>query len=167
MKESERFCTTCRAPLPAGAAWCETCGADAGQVFDGRVSRPERRSMAVPLFVMLVVIAAGAAAWIYRSKIPFLRAEPVFDTGPVRVVKQRPGGARRAPGAKLSEPEAMMTLRQHLAVSVRSECLAVASRGWERGVYVFDAVDSCHGTKLGRWHVDGKSGAVTAAPPAS
>jgi hypothetical protein len=167
MSGDERLCTTCRAPLPAGAAWCEKCGADAGQMFDGRMPRRERQSFAVPLFVALLIIAAGAAAWLYRSKIPFLQSEPVFDTGPVRVVKQRPGGTRRAPGAKLSEPEAMMTLRQHLAVNVKSECLAVAGRGWKDGVYVFDAVDSCRGTKLGRWHVDGKSGAVTAAPPAS
>ena len=112
------------------------------------------------LIVVLLIVAAAAAVWMYRSKIPFLRPEPVFDSGPIRVVRQRPGGARRAAGAKLSEPEAMMALRQRLAVQVKSECLAVASRGSDGDVYLFDAVDGCRGAKLGRWRVDGKTGEV-------
>jgi hypothetical protein len=158
---NERFCANCRALLPAGAAWCEACGADAGDVFDGRVAA--RKSSRSPwwLVIVLLVVAAGGVAWLYRSKIPIFKQQPAFDTGPVRVVGQRPGGARRARGAKLSEPEAMMTLRQQLAPQVKSECLAVASRGFHDGAYGFDAVDSCSGTKLGRYKVDGVSGAVS------
>ncbi|HSP15342.1 MAG TPA: zinc ribbon domain-containing protein [Thermoanaerobaculia bacterium] len=158
--KSERFCTNCRAPLPAGAAWCEACGTDAGAVFDGPAPG-QRSSRGVWWLIVLLVIAGGAAAaWTYRSKIPMLRPKPVFDTGPVRVVGQRPGGARRPAGAKLSEPEAVMTLRRELAKEVKSECLAVASRGYSNGAYAFDAVDSCSGTKLGRFKVDGVNGSV-------
>lgn len=113
------------------------------------------------LLVVLLVVAIAAAAWIYRSKIPGLHTEPKFDGGPVRVVRQRPGTTRRAPGAKLSEPEAVMTLRQHLAPRVeKSECLAIAGRGFRAGAYEFDAVDSCARTKLGHFRVDANSAEV-------
>jgi hypothetical protein len=161
--KDERLCRNCRAPLPAGAAWCEACGTDSGDVFDGRVQKPQSSSRGIlwALLILIVIAGAGFAAWTYRSKIPLLRPKPVFDTGPVRVVGQRPGGARRPAGAKLSEPEAMMTLRHELAPQVKSECLAIASRGYREGAYSFDAVDSCGGTKLGRYKVDGTSGKIT------
>ena len=157
---NQRFCANCRAPLPAGAAWCEACGTDAGDLFDGRIAKPASRRSPWWLVIVLLLVAAGGVAWLYRSKIPMLRPQPVFDTGPVRVVN-RPAGAKRARGAKLSEPEAMMTLRRELARQVKSECLAVASRGFQDGAWNFDAVDSCAGTKLGRYKVDGVSGSIT------
>ncbi|HEV8657104.1 MAG TPA: zinc ribbon domain-containing protein [Thermoanaerobaculia bacterium] len=160
MKE-QRYCTNCREPLPAGATWCEKCGTDVGEVFDGRVRKPRASRSATPWIVALLILGGAAAAWFYRSKIPFLHQAPVFDSGPIRVVRQRPGGVRRAPGAKLSEPEAMQTLRRHLAPQVKSECLAVASRGYKDDAYGFDVVDSCKGTKMGRWQVNGKTGEVT------
>lgn len=152
----ERYCANCRAALPPGAAWCEACGTDAGDLHDGRTRRQAAREPPWWLIIVLLLLVAGA--WVYQSKV--LKSKPVFDRGPVRVVGQRPGGAYRAPGAKLSEPEAMMTVRQSLAVQVKSECLAVASRGFHDGAYTFDAVDSCSGTKLGRFKVDGVSGQV-------
>ncbi len=153
----QRFCSNCRAPLPQGAAWCEACGTDAGDQFDGR-SPQRQRSAEAPWWIVILLLVLAAGAWVYQSKV--LKSGPVFDRGPVRVVGQRPGGARRAPGAKLSEPEAMMTLRRTLAEQVKSECLAVASRGYHDGSYTFDAVDSCSGTTLGRYKVDGVSGKV-------
>lgn len=114
------------------------------------------------MLVVLLVAAIAFAVWTYRDRLPLAttpHARP-YDSGPIRVVGQRPGGSRRAPGAKLSEPEAMMTLRQHLAPEVKSECLAVASRGHEGDVYLFDAFDSCRRAKLGRWRVDGTTGEV-------
>ena len=163
MKE-ERFCTNCRAPLPAGAAWCEACGTDAGDVFDGRLPRTNSASRGW-LVALLLVAAAAVGAFLYRDDIPiprFLRSSPKFDTGPVRVVGQRPGGSHRAPGAKLSQPEAIRTLREYLVArkDIKSECLAVAARGFNDGAYTLDAVDSCHAAKLGRWRVDGRTGEV-------
>ena len=165
MRGEERFCTTCRAPLPAGAAWCEKCGADSGSVFDGRMPKAKRSfGNAWPL-ILVLLLAVGGAVWFFRDELPigryFPRSLPRTDTGPIRVVGQRPGGARKAPGAKLSEPEAVITLRRYLTTGeVKSECLALASRGSAGGAYTFDAVDSCRDVKLGRWKVDGKTGEV-------
>jgi hypothetical protein len=164
MKAEERYCATCREVLPAGAAWCEKCGADVGQVFDGKMPRRKSSSRA-RILALLVVVAAAVAVFLYRDdvRIPnILRSSPKFDTGPVRVVGQRPGGTHRAPGAKLSQPEAIRTLREYLVAhnDIKSECLAVAARGFSKGAYTLDAVDSCHTTKLGRWRVDGRTGEV-------
>jgi hypothetical protein len=166
MKTEERYCSSCREPLPAGAAWCEKCGADAGDVFDGRMPRKQstRRGWIVAL---LLIAAAAVAVFLYRDDIPIprlLRASPKFDTGPVGVVGQRPGGARRAAGAKLSEPEAVRTLRKYIAaheeIGLKSECVAVAGRGFHEGAYDFDVIDSCRATRVGRWRVDGRTGEV-------
>lgn len=166
MKREERYCANCREPLPAGAAWCEKCGTDAGDVFNGRM--PRRKSSVRAWLVVLLLIAAGAVGvFLYRDdiRIPrMFRTPPRFDTGPVGVVRQRPGGSRRAPGAKLTQPEAIRTLREYLVaredLSIKSECLAVAARGFSNGAYILDAVDSCHATALGRWRVDGRTGEV-------
>jgi hypothetical protein len=80
------------------------------------------------------------------------------------VVGDRPGGARRAPGAAISEPEAVMTLRHYFAGqenAIKSECLAVISKGYRDGHYTFDAVDACRRSRLGRWKVDAKTKAVS------
>jgi hypothetical protein len=164
MRAEERYCATCREPLPAGAAWCEKCGTDVGQVFDGKMPRPKSSSR-VWVAVLVVLVAAGVGVFLYRDdvRIPnFLRSSPRFDSGPVRVVGQRPGGTHRAPGAKLNQPEAIRTLREYLVAhnDIKSECLAVAARGFHDGAYTLDAVDSCHGAKLGRWRVDGGTGEV-------
>ena len=164
MRSEERFCSNCREPLPARAAWCEKCGTDAGDVFDGRLPR-KKSSIRVWLVALLLVIAAGVAVFLYRDDVPIpkvLRTSPKFDSGPVRVVGQRPGGSHRAPGAKLNQPEAVRTLREYLVAhkDVKSECLAVAARGFKEGAYMLDAVDSCHSQKLGRWRVDGRTGEV-------
>ncbi len=116
---------------------------------------------------LMVVLAVAVAAFIVWKFWPGLQREqpgPVFDSGPIRVVRQRPGGSVRAPGAKLTEPEAVMTLRQRLAPKVKTECLAIASRGHEGDAYLFDAVDSCTRTKLGRWRVDGTTSEVKQYP---
>ncbi len=166
MKAEERFCSNCREPLPARAAWCEKCGTDAGDVFDGKM--PRKKSAARGwLFALIVLAAAAVAVFLYRddARIPnFLRTSPKFDTGPIGVVRQRPGETRRPPGAKLNQAEATRALRAYLvaqkSLDLKSECLAVASRGYSQGFYVFDAVDSCHASKLGRFIVDGKTAEV-------
>lgn len=156
----ERYCTNCREPLARGATWCEACGTDAGDVFDGRVTPKRQRSSSSWLTVAALLIIVAVAAWFTQ---PYWRRyvgdRGIISTSTPKVVKQRPGGVRRAAGAALSEPEAMMALRKSL--QMKDECVAVMSRGDERGAYAFDVVDRCANRKLGRFHVDAKSGAVT------
>lgn len=164
MRSEERFCSNCREPLPARAAWCEKCGTDAGDVFDGRMPRKKSANRGW-LVALLIALVGALGVFLYRDDVPiprFLRSSPKFDSGPVRVVGQRPGGSHRGPGAKLNQPEAVRTLREYLVAhkKVKSECLAVAARGFRDGAYTLDAIDSCRSTKLGRWRVDGGSGEV-------
>jgi hypothetical protein len=160
-RDDDRYCSNCRAPIPRGAGNCPSCGMYAGDVFDGKIPRQQKRSSSGFWIILLLLTAAGGGAywyWMHRSQIP--RA----DTGPVRVVGDRPGGARRAAGAAINEPEAMMTLRHHFAEQehpIRSECIAVISKGFRDGHYTFDAVNSCDRTRLGRWKVDAKTKAVS------
>jgi hypothetical protein len=155
----ERYCANCREPLARGATWCEACGTDAGEVFDGRVKQKRERSSSWITIVVLLALLA-AAAWLTQ---PYWRRyvgdHGIVSTSAPKVVKQRPGGARRAAGASLSEPEAMMALRKSL--QMKDQCLAVISRGDHAGSYSFDAVDRCGNRKLGSFRVDGNSGAVT------
>ncbi len=159
----ERYCTNCRALLPPRADTCPACGVYAGDVFDGRVPKAQRVAgggWRVGL-LMLVLIAAGAGAWWWYTHRAIL---PRTDTGSIRVVGDRPGGARRPAGAAISEPEAILTLRHYLAVQpepVRGACLAVISHGYSNGYYSFDAVNSCARTRLGRWRVDAKTRVVS------
>ena len=120
------------------------------------------------IVALLLIVAAGIGVFLYRDDIPIprvLRSSPKFDTGPVGVVGQRPGGAHRAAGAKLTEPEAVRTLRNYIVahedIGLKSECIAVAGRGFREGAYDFDVIDSCRATKVGRWKVNGSTGEVT------
>lgn len=166
----ERFCSNCRAPLAADATECAACGVFAGDLFDGRTPKKLRRRMWpwVPLVVFL--LAAGAAAWIWfrtETPIPYVRsAPPRLDTGPTHVVRGRPGGDRRGHGAKITEAEAVRALRNMLIAQtpqLTSECLALLSHGYQDGGYVLSAFNRCDGTKLGKWRVDGRTG-VAARP---
>ena len=141
--------------IPRGMNVCPECG-----VFDGKLPKQRRKSSGAWI-VLLLLVAAGAGAYWYWMQRPRL---PRADTGPIRVVGDRPGGARRAPGAAINEPEAMMTLRHYFAAQehpVKSECLAIISRGYRDGNYTFDTVDSCDRTRLGRWKVDSRTKTVS------
>ncbi len=81
----------------------------------------------------------------------------------VRVVHDRPGGARTGAGATISEPEAILRLRRSL--NLPQNCIAILSHGFHGGAYDLMAVNRCEGTRLGRWYVDGKSGAVSRPQP--
>jgi hypothetical protein len=156
----ERYCVNCRAELPGGASACPQCGTYAGDVFDGQVPKPKRRGGA---WVVLILVAAGALAALRPWR--YLKTQAAAEKPSTRVVSVRPGGARRAPNAKLSEPEAMLTLRRHLTSdSVRADCLVISSQGWRETSYRLTALDRCAGTRLGRFRVDVKSGEVTNEP---
>lgn len=142
--------------MAEAATWCEACGADAS------IAKKERRRSAKWPWVVVVLLLAGVGAWVYA---PHPSRLPRTDTGPIRVVKQRPGGAAKAAGATLTQPEATITLRRHFTARpenpIKVECLAIASRGFSGGAYSFDVFDRCEKERLGRWTVDGKSGAVS------
>lgn len=112
------------------------------------------------------MLAAGGAAiwWNARRALPD-RASTPQDVPRVRVVGDRPGGAKRAPGAVLSEAEALRLVRRHLVTAngIKSDCLVLLGGGFSAGGYVVTARDHCASTRLGQWRVDGKTGAVTRA----
>jgi hypothetical protein len=58
----------------------------------------------------------------------------------------------------------MMTLRHYFAMQehpVKSECIAVMSKGYRDDQYLFEVVNSCIQARMGRWKVNGKTKAVS------
>jgi len=162
MEDDDRLCSNCREPLAPKATECAACGVYAGDLYDERVHRPKTRVALFGTLLLLGVIAGGAAIWWNeRDKLPE-RTTTAAEAPPVRVVGDRPGGARRSRSAKVNEAEAMLLVRRHLMATtgVKTDCVALLGRGFERGGYVVSAHDSCANTRLGRWRVDGKSGDV-------
>ena len=150
-------CENCGANVPRDLGACPECG-----VF-ARVLKPKgetKKSNTRIWVLMLLLIALGVAAttyWLTRPTVAPTKATPP----PVRVVHDRPGGARSGAGAKISEPEAILHLQRSLGLKV--DCIAIMSNGFRDGAYQLTAVDRCEGTRLGKWRVDGKTGAVRRA----
>jgi hypothetical protein len=163
----DRYCSNCREPLPADASSCPACGVYAGDLYDERVHRAKTRFVLFGVLLLLALAAGGAAIWwSTRNALPPKPATAATaEPPPVRVVGDRPGGARRRPGAKLNEAEAILMVRRHLVVStgVKSDCIALMGGSFRGGGYVVTAYDSCERTRLGKWRVDGKSGEVARA----
>lgn len=139
----------------------------AGDVFDGRKPANKPRKPSGLLFGLLVVmILGGAGYWFFvKEKQVKIRSEAEAPLPSARVVKDRPGGSRRAAGATITEAEAIRLLRRHLVATrkIRNQCLAVLSRGPSRGDYMFSVADSCEAVRLGTWRVDGKTREVAPA----
>lgn len=165
---NDRYCSNCRAELPPKVDACPACGVFAGDVFDERSLRPRTRRT---FLFALVAVLALAAIWYFlpnKPEIPWQREPaPVAKPKPpaTRVVRDRPGGARRAAGATINEAEATRLLRSHLAstTTINNACLVVMSHGPSDGDYDFTAYDRCDKIRIGRWRVDGNSGAVALA----
>ena len=157
-----RFCSNCRAELPANADTCPTCGVYAGDVFDERSLRPRTRRA---FFLALIVVSAAVGAFIAWPKREYSPVAKPTAPPKTRVVADRPGGARRAAGATINEAEAIRLLRSHLAstTTINNPCLVVMSHGPSKGDYYFTAYNRCDNIRIGRWRVDGKSGAVALA----
>ena len=130
---------------------------DLPDVYDDRpLGEPHPPRMWPWALLVLAIAAAGAAYWILqRETAP---PKPVI-LPPVRVVRDRPGGARTIAGAKINEAEAVLILRRHF--SVAEQCLATISNGASGRVYRFTAFNSCDRTRLGQWQVDGWTKAVS------
>jgi len=161
----DRLCSNCRAALPEDAESCPECGVYAGDLYDERVHRPKTRFRLFATLLALALSAGGAAVWWNaRNALPEKRAKGA-EPPPVRVVGDRPGGSRRAAGAVVNEAEAIRLVRRHLVetTGIRGNCVALLSRGSSKGAYLVNAHDRCTSTRLGRWRVDGKTGAVERA----
>jgi hypothetical protein len=160
----ERYCSNCRLELPRGAASCPACGVYAGDLFDGKIRKERRTTWRGVLFTAAVTLILGIAAWYALNEwaareersIPSVFAPRAStSTAPVRVVRSRPGG-------NVDEAEAIRTLRRHLAsTGVKDECLVVMSNGRSGHAFVLTAYDRCTKTRLGKWKVNAKTGAVT------
>ena len=164
-----RGCENCGAKVPAGATVCPECGVFAGEYVEGQQAvNPPKPHVGLWLSILAaVVLVAAVSVWLTKPHllpIPISRDKtpPRVDTAPVRVVEDRPGGARRPKGAKLSEPEAILHLRRHFT-TLDPKCVAILSNGYRDGAYVLTAVNSCENTRLGKWRVDGRTGAVERA----
>jgi len=161
----ERFCSNCRAALPDDADSCPACGVYAGDLYDERVHRAKTRYKLFGALIALALIAAGAAVWWNaRGGLPG-RKPPATAAPSVRVVHDRPGTTQRAAGAKINEAEALRLVRRHLVTTtgISADCIAILGAGSHHGAYIVIAQDRCTSTRLGRWRVDGKNGAVTRA----
>jgi len=149
----ERYCTNCRALIPRGSGVCPECGTYAGDVFDGKLPKAKRSSNSTFWIILLAAAVAAGGYWFFSRRV----ALPRPDTGPVRVVGDRPGGEKQ-------RAEAAMSLRHYFAGQpqpIKSQCLAIINRGYSNGYYNFDAVNSCDRTRLGRWKVDARTKAVS------
>ncbi len=162
-------CTNCGARVPGGATSCPECGVYAGDVTEE--GRPIRRRSWIKLLLGLLVpvlIVAAVSVWMLRPDLvprDLQRKPKRIHTAPIRVVKDRPGTTRRAPGATINEAEAIRLLRRHLVNTgkVTNDCLAILSNGPRNATYRLTAYNRCDNTRLGRWAVDGKTRAVAPA----
>ena len=144
-------CSNCGARIPGDLGACPECG-----VF-ARVVGPPTRSKSRTWILALLLAAAAVAGVTYFATKP--RPGERRPLPPIRVVKDRPGGARVGAGAAISEPEAVLRLQRSFA-GVKPECVSTISKGYHEGAYVIEAVDRCAGTRLGKYRVDGKTGAI-------
>jgi hypothetical protein len=156
-----RYCSNCRAELTDDTTSCPECGVYTGDLFDGKVRREKKPVSALLLaLLLLAAIAAGYAVWMNR-----FRSEPETpkpEAPPVRVVKDRPGGASRPRNAKLTEAEAIRILVAHVVETrgLRKECVVVMSNGYRDDTYRLTAFNHCDQTRLGKWQVSGRTGKV-------
>ena len=171
--EEARYCSNCRAELLPGVDSCPECGVYAGDLFDERSLRPRTRRGFWVALVAVIALTAGMAAWLSKQEVlpamPWQKkdAPPQVKRTPpkTRVVGDRPGSARRAAGAKINEAEAIRLVRRHLVstTNIANPCLVVMSNGPKAGDYFCTAFNRCDSTRMGKFRVDGKSGAVALA----
>jgi hypothetical protein len=145
----ERYCTNCRAVLPAKADVCPACGVFAGDIFDGKMPKPKRSWES--LITLLLVILIGAGAWWLFSTTNRKAAAPVRH----KVVAFVPHPPK-------SERDAMVAVRGYLTSAGNpTECYALLGKGIRDGAYIIAAVNRCERKAVWQFAVSMKSGAVT------
>ena len=162
-----RSCENCGTRVPAGATSCPECGVYAGEYVEGQAIHPRKPRYRLWLSILgAVIVIAGVSVFLVKGKWESGGRAVALqkDTTPVRVVRDRPGGANRGKGAVINEPEAILLLRRNFP-NVKSECLAILSNGYHDGGYLLSVVNSCDHTRLGKWRVDGRTKAITPASP--
>lgn len=154
MAADPRFCTNCRAELPAKADACPACGVFAGDLYDERMHRPRTRVGLFATLLFLALAAAAAAVWLSSGREIPLRQEQTARTKPA---------PPRPPGPVKNEAEAIRIVRRHLveARGLKNECVVLLGRGLSKGAYTVRARDHCSDTRLGDFRVDAKTGKVT------
>jgi hypothetical protein len=131
----DRLCSNCRAPLPDDVEACPECGVYAGDMYDERVHRPKTRFRLFAVLLALALIAGGAAVWWNAQQaLPEKRTKDA-EPPSVRVVGDRPGGARRAQGAVVNEAEAIRLVRRHLVETTASMPTVSPSAAVPKGAY--------------------------------
>jgi hypothetical protein len=163
-----RSCENCGKRVPAGATACPECGLYAGEYVEGQAVHPSKPRYRLWLSVLALVLVITAVSFaLLKPELlptPIRRNVQAIRLSPVRVVKDRPGGAHRGKGAVISEPEATMLLRRHFT-NLKPECVAILSNGYHEGAYLMTVVNGCDGTRLGKWRVDGRTKAIRPASP--
>ena len=170
-----RSCENCGARVPAGATSCPACEVFAGEYVEGRRAvHPRKPRYALWLGILvLAALVAAVSVGLARPELFPVRwlASRLGDLEPsdsppvpVRVVKDRPGGAHRAEGAAISEPEAMLLLRRSFT-TIESDCLVILGNGYRDGAYEMTVMNRCDHTRLGRWRVDGRTKVVSRVAP--
>jgi hypothetical protein len=174
----DRYCSNCRTELPRRATHCEQCGVYAGEVFDGRIGKRSIRPY-VFLAVFILCLAMGWFAYTHPREVMSIvdtltqslrpgatktarqKAKPHPEK--VRVVRDRPGGARRAPGAKITEPEAILMLRRYVEAkgTAANDCIVVKLERFDGADYVLSVLDRCSGVRTGTFRVNGLTGDVS------
>jgi len=157
-----RTCENCGARVPAGAASCPECGVYAGEYAEGEVILPRKPRYRLWLSLLAAAAVIAAVSFLLTKPMPTREAPARVDQTPVHVVHDRPGGAFRAKGAVLSEPEAIRLLRRNFT-NIKPECVAILSNGYHDGAYLMTVVNGCDNTRLGKWRVDGQTQAITRA----
>ena len=152
MAADPRFCSNCRAELPAKAEACPTCGVFAGDLYDERMHRPRTRFALFAALLFVAIAAAGAAVWWKEGR--------AIPGRPQKVVRRAPP---RAPGPVKNDAEAIRIVRRHLVetVGLENRCVVLLGRGLAKGGYVVRAQNHCTDTRMGDWRVDAKTGKVT------
>jgi predicted nucleic acid-binding Zn ribbon protein len=150
-------CENCGASVPRDLGACPECGVFARVLKQKKEKKKSNTRLWVLMLLLIALAVAATTYWVTRPTVVPKKPAPL----PVRVVHDRPGGARSGSGAKVSEPEAILYLQRSLGLKV--DCIAIMSNGFRDGAYQLTAVDRCEGTRLGKWRVDGKTGAVRRA----